>query len=58
MNRLAAVNFFLAVVGLTQVTRIVMYKQSVKDTPVAQLAEDEAKNVKETTKAAAEKVTA
>lgn len=42
--RLAAVNFFLAIVGITQVSRIVMYRQSLKGLPpVVEEAKAEAK---------------
>jgi hypothetical protein len=33
---LAAVNFFLFIVGSTQVTRIMLYRQSVKDQPLTE----------------------
>ena len=42
--RLAAVNFFLGCVGVTQVTRIVLYQQSLKDKPAEKVAEDNAKD--------------
>ncbi|OCK84756.1 UPF0041-domain-containing protein [Lepidopterella palustris CBS 459.81] len=35
---LAAVNFFLFIVGGTQVTRIIMYNQSVKNKPITEEA--------------------
>jgi mitochondrial pyruvate carrier 2 len=40
---LAAVNFFLFIVGTTQVTRILMYRQSQKGTTIAQEVKDQAK---------------
>jgi hypothetical protein len=35
LNRLAAVNFFLGVVGIVQVCRILVYQQSLKKLPAA-----------------------
>ncbi|OTB02866.1 hypothetical protein M426DRAFT_74352 [Hypoxylon sp. CI-4A] len=46
---LAAVNFFLGLVGITQLTRIAMYRSSQKNLPAA--AEAEAAHVKEAVKA-------
>jgi hypothetical protein len=40
---LAAVNFFLGVVGVIQCTRIAMYHQSQKNLPVAAELKEEAK---------------
>lgn len=49
-HSLASVNFLVACVGLTQVSRILLYQQSLKNTSVsteaAKAAESEAENVK------------
>lgn len=45
---LAAVNFFLGIVGITQLTRIALYRQSLKSLPAA--AEEEAKKTKDEVK--------
>ncbi|KAI1411370.1 UPF0041-domain-containing protein [Hypoxylon sp. FL1857] len=45
---LAAVNFFLGCVGITQLTRIALYRASQKNLPAA--AEEEAEKVKEAVK--------
>lgn len=50
VNRLAAVNFFLGCVGITQVTRIVRYQQSVKAGTVAEAVEQDAKDAAQTVK--------
>jgi mitochondrial pyruvate carrier 2 len=39
-NRLAAVNFFLGIVGIVQVTRIAIYNQSKKEHPVEGAIDD------------------
>ena len=49
-GRLAAVNFLLGCVGVTQVTRILLYQQSLKDKPVEQIVGDDAKDVVDTAK--------
>ena len=54
---LAAVNFFLACVGVTQVTRILLYQRSLKDGS-AQAVTDEAKDLANTVKGAAKDVVA
>lgn len=36
-RRLAAVNFFLGIVGIVQVSRIAMYRQSLNDSPEKQI---------------------
>lgn len=50
--RLAAVNFFLGCVGVTQVTRILLYQRSVKDGSIDNIVEDTAKDIVESTKKA------
>ena len=45
---LAAVNFLLCCVGVTQVSRIVMYQSSLKNADLPQVAEADAKDAKET----------
>ncbi|KAL9131939.1 MAG: hypothetical protein Q9217_000219 [Psora testacea] len=45
---LAAVNFFLACVGVTQVTRIFLYQRSQKTATSSQVAESAAKDAKDT----------
>ena len=52
-GRLAAVNFLLAGVGITQVTRILMWQRSVKDGSVGKAAEKDAKDVADTAKGVA-----
>ena len=47
---MAAVNFFLACVGITQLTRIGLYQQSLKNATPGQVVEDEAKDAKDTAK--------
>ncbi|KAL8640129.1 MAG: hypothetical protein Q9228_002911 [Teloschistes exilis] len=47
---LAAVNFFLGCVGITQVTRILRYQQSVKAGTVAEAVEQDAKDAAQTVK--------
>lgn len=42
-HRLAAVNFFLGCVGLTQVTRILLYQRSQEGKSVGQVAEEDVK---------------
>ena len=54
MLRLAAVNFFLACVGVVQVSRIMLYQQSVKNATPGQITEKEAGHVSKTAKEAAE----
>ncbi|MCJ1374346.1 hypothetical protein MMC20_005578 [Loxospora ochrophaea] len=46
---LAAVNFFLASVGLTQVTRIFLYQRSLSNGTISQVAESDVKDIAETT---------
>ena len=57
---LATVNFFLGCVGVTQVTRILLYQQSVKNGSTAEIVTEDAKDmgetVKEAVKDAADKV--
>lgn len=53
-SRLAAVNFFLGCVGVVQVTRIMLYEQSVKNASVGQIAEKDAKDVAGTARGVAE----
>ena len=48
---LAAVNFFLGCVGVTQVTRILLHQQSVKKATPSQVAEANAKDASDTAKA-------
>lgn len=50
---LAAVNFFLALVGITQVSRILMYEASKKKDAAA-VVEDVKKDVKENVEAVKE----
>ena len=47
-TRLAAVNFLLAGVGITQVSRILLWQRSVKDDSMQRAAEEYAKDVAET----------
>ena len=47
---LASVNFLLAGVGITQVTRILLYQRSLKNDSIVQVAEEDAKDVVDTTK--------
>jgi hypothetical protein len=47
---LATVNFFLFCVGATQVSRIIIYRQSLKGTSVTGEAKDVAKEEAETVK--------
>ncbi|KAI0147434.1 UPF0041-domain-containing protein [Xylariaceae sp. FL1272] len=54
---LAAVNFFLACVGVAQVTRILMWKQSQKHLSPAEKAEKKVEEVVEVAKDAAKEVT-
>lgn len=44
-RRLAAVNFFLGCVGVTQVTRILIYQRSQKAASAAHIAETDVKDV-------------
>ena len=48
--RLAAVNFFLGCVGVTQVTRILMHQRSLEAASAGQIAEKDAKDVANTVK--------
>ena len=50
LHRLAAVNFFLGCVGITQVTRILMYQRSQEAASAGQIAEKDAKDVASTVK--------
>lgn len=43
-HRLAAVNFFLGCVGVVQVSRILMWQQSVKNGTAVELVEQDAKD--------------
>jgi hypothetical protein len=45
-NSLAAVNFFLGMVGIVQVTRITLYHQSQKNAPAASAVEEVKEAVK------------
>lgn len=45
---LASVNFLLGCVGIVQVTRVLMYQQSLKGKPTSDLVVDNAKDVKNT----------
>ncbi|MCJ1408404.1 hypothetical protein MMC19_002479 [Ptychographa xylographoides] len=45
---LAAVNFFLGCVGVTQVTRILMYQQSLKNGSISTVVGDDAKDITDT----------
>lgn len=47
-RRLAAVNFLLGCVGVTQVTRIFLYQRSLKDEPIPVVAQKSAKDVADT----------
>lgn len=51
---MAAVNFFLGCVGVTQVTRILLYQRSLKDTTVAEEAKQDMKDASATAKGIAE----
>ena len=42
---LAAVNFFLGIVGITQVGRIMAYQRTLKNQPTSKTLEDDIKNV-------------
>ena len=53
-SRLAAVNFFLACVGLTQVTRILLWQQSQKGATAGEVAEADAKEISGTAKGIAQ----
>lgn len=48
--RLAAVNFFLGCVGVTQVTRILLHRRSQGNATTAQAAKEEVRDLKETAK--------
>jgi hypothetical protein len=52
-GRLAAVNFLLAGVGVTQVTRILLYQRSQKTGSVEKAVEKDAKDVADTAKGVA-----
>ena len=45
---MAAVNFFLMCVGVTQVSRIYMYQKSIEGKSAEQIAEEDAKNLGKT----------
>ena len=51
--RLAAVNFFLGCVGVTQVTRILMHQRSQEAASAGQIAQKDAKDVANTAKSIA-----
>ena len=51
--RLATVNFFLGCVGVTQVSRILMYQRSQEAASVGQVAETDTKDVANTVKSIA-----
>ena len=48
--RLAAVNFFLGCVGVTQVTRILLYQRSQEAASAGQIAQKDTKDVANTVK--------
>ena len=54
MNSLAAVNFFLGCVGVTQVSRIFLYQQSLKNETAGEVARDSAIDAKDTAKGIAQ----
>ena len=45
LRRLAAVNFLLGCVGVTQVSRIFLYQRSLKGEPIPEVAQKSAKDV-------------
>lgn len=45
---MAAVNFFLMCVGVTQVSRIYLYQKSIEGKSAEQIAEENAKNLART----------
>ena len=49
-HRLAAVNFLLGCVGVTQVTRILLYQRGLKNGTIPEVAEKDAKDVADTAK--------
>lgn len=49
-------NFFLGCVGVTQLTRIFLYQQSLKNGTAGEVARDEAKDIKETAKSVVDKM--
>ena len=51
---LAAVNFFLGCVGVTQVSRIFLYQQSLKNETAGEVARDSAIDAKDTAKGIAQ----
>lgn len=51
---LAAVNFFLGCVGVTQVSRIFLYQQSLKNETAGEVAKDSAIDAKDTAKSIAQ----
>jgi len=51
---LATVNFFLGCVGITQVTRILLYQRSLKGTTAAQEVKLDVKDATDTVKGIAE----
>lgn len=55
-SSLAAVNFFLGIVGATQVTRILMYRRSLEESPIETAAESVAESVADTVSDAVAKV--
>lgn len=52
MNRLAAVNFFLGIVGMIQVGRILAHQRAVKNGGLPAQVEAKAEEIKEEVKAA------
>ncbi len=53
MSSLATVNFFLGCVGLTQVTRILLWQQSVKNGQVSAVVKDDVQDMKNAASSAA-----
>ena len=47
MCRLAAVNFFLACVGITQLSRIFLYQRSVKNSDSTAVIKEDARDLKD-----------
>jgi FMN-dependent NADH-azoreductase len=46
-NRLAAVNFFLGIVGIVQMSRIAIYKMNQGENPIAEAVAEVKEEVKE-----------
>ena len=49
-------NFFLGCVGVAQVTRILMYQQSIKNGTVSQVVREDARDIVETAKEASKDI--